>query len=191
VVFARGAANVRSLVPGIVADLSNDLTPLTRRLMEDLYGELLQLDERIAVLSRQLEQMAAADEASARLLKVGGVGPMTATALVAACPDPAVFRNGRQFAAWLGLVPRHSGTGGRNLLGGMSKRGDSYLRTLLIHGARSVVLRSAKSKDPRLAWIAGVKERRGANKAAVALANKNARILWSMLRRGEDYRKPA
>jgi transposase len=191
VVFARGATNVRKLVVAIVADMTNDLTSLTRQLMIDLHREMLELDERIEALSDQLESIAKQDEASARLLAVGGVGPMTATALVAACPDPSMFRNGRQFAAWLGLVPRHSGSGGKNRIGGMSKRGDSYLRTLLIHGARSVILRSAKSKDPRSAWIQAIRERRGANRAAVALANKNARVLWSLLHRGDDYRRVA
>jgi transposase len=112
---------------------------------------------------------------------------VTATALVAAAGDAKVFKNGRQFAAWLGLVPRQHSSGGRVRLLGISKRGDRYLRTLLIHGARSALVRCGRKTDGRSLWLQKLRERRHPNVAAVALANKNARIAWVLLRRGEAY----
>lgn len=118
-------------------------------------------------------------------MTIPGIGPITATALLAAVSDVSVFKNGRQFAAWLGLVPKQHSTGGQTRLLGISKRGDSYLRKLLIHGARAT-LRWAKTKtDGRSQWIRGVLERRGWNRTAVVVANKNARIVWAVLSRGE------
>ena len=123
-----------------------------------------------------------------RLAKVEGIGPMTATAMIAAVGDGKNFKNGRQLAAWLGLVPRQHSSGDRHKLLSITKRGDRYLRTLLIHGARSVVRRSDGKSDSRSLWLNELKERRNKNIAAVALANKNARIIWMLLARGEDYR---
>jgi transposase len=124
-----------------------------------------------------------------RLLTMPGIGPLTATALIAAVGDAQVFKNGRQFAAWLGLVPKQYSTGGQTRLLGISKRGDSYLRKLLIHGARAT-LRWARTKaDRRSQRIRGLLERRGWNRTAVAVANKNARIVWALLSRGGVYRE--
>jgi transposase len=121
------------------------------------------------------------------LMTIPGIGPITATALVAAVGDVGVFKNGRQFAAWLGLVPKQHSTGGQTRLLGISKRGDSYVRKLLIHGARAT-LRWAKLKtDGRSQWIRGLLARRGWNRTAVAVANKNARIVWALLSRGGSY----
>ena len=124
-------------------------------------------------------------------MAVEGVGPLTATALIAAVGNARQFRSGRELSTWLGLVPRQHSTGGRSVLLGISKRGDRYLRTLLIHAARAALRFAARKRDPRSRWIGAVRERRGANTAAVALANKNARVLWALLARNEDYRLPA
>ena len=116
-----------------------------------------------------------------RLGKIEGIGPVTATALIAAVGDRSCFKNGRQFAAWLGLVPKQRSSGGRARLFGISKRGDRYLRTLMIHGARAALSRASGKQDPRSLWLGKVRQRRHPNVAAVALANKNARIVWAML----------
>ena len=134
--------------------------------------------------------MPAVIERAARLMKVEGVGPLIATALIAAVGEARQFHRGRELSAWLGLVPRQHSSGGHTMLLGISKRGDRYLRTLLIHGARSMLHRVQRKRDRRSRWIGALKERRGANIAAVALANKNARVLWALLARDEDYRAP-
>lgn len=188
VTVPKGIDKLRRLLPGLLADDTSELTSTARRLVEDLVAELIDLDGRIKAHEDELARIIKQSSACRRLLDVAGVGPLTATAFVAACPDPAHFRNGRHFAAYVGLVPRHSGTGGVNRLGGISRRGDTYLRGLLIHGARSVVQRSSAKRDRRSTWINGVKERRGFNKATVATANKTARVLWALLRKGEDYK---
>lgn len=187
VVFAKGREQVVKLVPHLL-QTETSLSPITSDLVTDLYKELLEISEKIEVLTRKLENISKENETCQRLLAVGGIGPITATALVAACPDPAHFRNGRHFAAWLGLVPRHSGTGGKNIVGSISRRGDPYIRTLLVHGARSTVNYAAKRTDTRSRWLASIKDRRGYNKATVALANKNARIVWSLMRYSEEYK---
>ena len=122
-----------------------------------------------------------------RIGQIEGIGPITATALVAAVGDKSCFRNGRQFAAWLGLVPKQHSSGGKARLFGISKRGDRYLRTMLIHGARAVLGRSAGKTDTRSQWINRMRERRHPNVVAVALANKNARIVWSLLSKDQEY----
>ena len=122
-----------------------------------------------------------------RLMKIPGIGPMTATALVAAVGDASEFRNGRELAAWLGLVPRQRSTGGRPTLLGISKRGDRHLPTLLVHGARAILSRAPGRTDRRSRWVVATRERRGWNIAAVALANKNARTAWAVLARGAEF----
>jgi transposase len=149
--------------------------------------ELGQLDTTLAYYQDKLEVLAYTHPVCQRLLTIPGIGPLTATALMAAVGDAGVFQNGRQFAAWLGLVPKQYSTGGQTRLLGISKRGDSYIRKLLIHGARAT-LRWARTKaDRRSQWIRGLLERRGWNRTAVAVANKNARIVWALLSRGEVY----
>ena len=145
------------------------------------------LDERVAELDAEIAAIAEEDPSAQRLQQLRGVGPITATALVAAVGDGAQFANGRQMSAALGLTPKQHSSGGKDRLLGISKRGDSYLRTLLIHGARSVI-RTAKHKEDRLSqWVKALAERRHPNVAATALANKTARIAWAMLRNGTDY----
>ena len=127
------------------------------------------------------------NEACQRIAKIKGIGPKTATAVVAAIGDGAEFKNGRHLAAWLGLVPRQHSSGDRRVLLGISKRGSQQLRTLLVHGGRAVARAAGNKKDPINQWVNQLRERRGTNRAAVAVANKNARIIWAVLRRGEVY----
>jgi transposase len=163
--------------------------------MHELLGEMserLRLSEhRLKGYDRRVAEFARADERAGRLMAVEGVGPLTATALIAAVGNARQFRSGRELSAWLGLVPRQHSSGGRSLLLGISKRGDRYLRTLLIHGARAALRFAARKHDPRNRWIGAIRARRGVNIAAVALANKNARVLWALLAHNEDYQAPA
>jgi transposase len=170
-------------LPQILDDAGNGLSPTFRDLLEDQRGELERLNERIERLTKQIERLAAQDERVQRLLTIPGLGPITATALAAELGDAKAFAKGRDVSAWLGLTPRQHSSGGKERLGKISKRGDRYLRTLLIHGARSA-LRAADRKekaDPRSRWAVSVSGRRHQNIAAVALANKNARIAWAVL----------
>lgn len=166
----------------------NDLTSLSRKMFWELYDEFLQLEKRISQFEKRLLAIAKAHPECRRLQTIPGIGPLTATALLAAVGDVSCFKNGRQFAAWLGLVPRQHSTGGKSNLLGISKRGDVYLRKLLVHGARTT-LRWVEGKDDRRSqWASKLKERRGANRTAVALANKNARAAWVVLSRQEEYK---
>lgn len=148
---------------------------------------MVHLDERISTMEQKLKVISGQNEDCKRLLTIPGVGLLTATALIAAIGDIAVFKNGRELSAWLGLVPRQHSTGGRPTLMGISKRGDSYLRTLLIHGGRSVVRVAHQHQDKRNQWIGKIKQSRGENISAVAVANKNARIVWALLTKKKDY----
>ena len=147
-----------------------------------LYEELVAIDEQVAKCEQRINQWFKRDPTCQRLAQGDGMGPLTATAFVAAVANPAAFKNGRQVRAWVGLVPRQASTGGQTVLLGISKRGDCYLRSLLIHGARAV-MRYAKTKDDeRYQWVRQVMHRREVNPATVAWANKNARRLWALLR---------
>jgi transposase len=165
------------------------LTSLSQEIFSKLFDELVKLESELAFYDDKLEAMSHSHPECQRLLTIPGIGPITATALIAAISDVDVFTNGRHFSAWVGLVPKQHSTGGQTRLLGISKRGDSYLRKLLIHGARAT-LRWARTKtDRRSQWIRGLLERRGWNRTAVAVANKNARIIWALLRRGGVYRE--
>jgi len=178
---------LRAAVPDWLEDAENGLTSQFRRLLSDLWDDLKRLDQRIAGLDRNVTSMAQNAPVAKRLQQLRGVGPLIATALVAAVGDAGQFANGRQMAASLGLTPKQHSSGGKERLLGISKRGDSYLRSILIHGARSVI-RTAKHKDDRLSqWVTSLAARRHPNVAAAALANKTARIAWAMLRHGTDY----
>jgi transposase len=150
-----------------------------------------ELQKEIAEYDKDLEKMAKGSEVCRRLLAIRGVGPLSATAVVASIGTAKAFKNGRQFAAWAGLVPKQVSSGNRQVLLGISKRGDRYLRTLLIHGARASLVVKPKCPTRVSAWAEAVAERRGINKAAVALANKNARMIWAVLAKDEDYRVEA
>jgi transposase len=191
IVVPQGMAILRKRLPEILDDEDNDLTLMTQEMFAELYTDLLERNKRIETMETRIVQLCKQSEVCRRLLKVEGIGPMTATALVAAIGDAKVFQNGRQMAAWRGLVPRQSSSGGKQMLLGISKRGDRYLRSLLIHGARAVVRAAGNKTDSRSRWLMSLVQRRGKFKAYVALANKNARILWALMTQGSDYRQPA
>lgn len=179
--------SLRRAIPCWLEDAENGLTLRFRHLLSGLWGDLRALDERVKELDSEISVIAANDPSAQALQQLRGVGPMIATALVVALGDARQFANGRQFAASLGLTPRQHSSGGKDRLLGISKRGDAYLRTLMVHGARSA-LRTAKSKDDRLSqWVVRLAERSHANVAAIALANKTARMAWAMLRNGTTY----
>jgi transposase len=178
---------LRKAIPGWLEEPDNGLSERFRRLLNGLWGDLKELDERVGELDAEIATIVQEEPAAMRLQQLRGVGPITATALVAAVGDGAQFANGRQMSAALGLTPRQHSSGGKDRLLGISKRGDSYLRTLLIHGARSAI-RTAKEKEDRLSrWVTALVERTHPNVAAAALANKTTRIAWAMLRYGTDY----
>jgi transposase len=153
--------------------------------LREQWGGLTKLDEQIAVIERRLRQWMLEDKAVKAITAIPGVGVLTATAAVATMGDAKSFRSGREFAAWIGLVPKQTGSGGKVTLLGISKRGDTYLRTLLIHGARSV-LHHAKEPGP---WVEQIRKRRPPNVVIVALANKMARTIWSVLAYDRPYQK--
>jgi transposase len=180
--------HLRSAIPLWLEDQENGLSERFRRLLCGLWRDLQVLDERIEELDREIEQIARADPVAIRLQKVRGIGPLTATALLATIGDASQFSNGRAMAASFGLTPKQNSSGGKERLLGISKRGDAYLRSLLVHGARAVI-RTARAKTDRLStWAIRIAMTRHPNIAAVALANKTARIVWAMLTKGTDYR---
>ena len=178
---------MRRRVPELVEDADNGLPLAMRELLASEREELVRLDERVKRFDVQLDAFARDDEACRRLQTIPGVGPKVASALVAAAGDAKAFGSGREFAAWLGLTPRQRSTGGRTVLGGINKRGDRYLRSVLIHGARAALRVAPNREDRRSRWAVSVHARRGANIAAVALANKNARTAWALLTREQHY----
>jgi transposase len=188
IVMAQGRHTLRRALPELLEDAQNALSFDFRQLLAELYDELVALDARVEQLTRRIEQQVQQDEAAQRLLKVPGIGPLTASALVISVGNAHQFGSGRQMAAFLGLVPRQHSSGGKERLLGIHKRGDSYLRGLLVHGARSVLRMATDKPDDRSRWLMGVASRRHRNVATVAQANKTARIAWAMLARNENYR---
>jgi transposase len=162
-------------------------------LIQGLFEQYRQLSERIELLDGRIEKAGREHESCQRLQKIPGIGPLTATAVVASVGDARAFKSGRQFSAWVGLVPRQHSSGGKQQLLGISKRGDAYLRRLLVHGARAVVQFAPRrvENDYRARWVMQKVESRGKNKAVVALANHNARVIWALLARHEEYRAPS
>jgi len=187
-IMAREVASLRRRLPEILETADNGLSDGFRALLAELYRQLQELEHQILQYDQTIRRVYQQHEACQRLGAIEGIGPLTATALYAAAGDARVFKNGRQFAAWLGLVPKQHSSGGKPRLLGISKRGDAYLRTLLIHGGRSAVFRAGRKTDPRSRWLCALRARHHQNVAAVALANKNARIAWALLARGETYR---
>ena len=187
IVVAQSPSALRTRLPEILEDADNALPDLAREIFAELYERLLEQERCLAEYDKRIKRLARASEPAQRLMKVPGIGATIATAALATGGDLSVFRNGREFAAWLGLVPRHSASAGKCRTGRITKRGDAYLRTMLVHGARAA-LRTAGRRDDALShWALAVKERRGPNKAVVALAAKHARIIWAMLVRDLDY----
>ena len=191
ITIPKGVSYVRKHIPLILEEAESGLSDVFRALLSTLSDEMVHLDDRIEALELQLATIARNHEDCQRLLTIPGVGLLTATALIAAISDVAVFKNGRELAAWLGLVPRQYSTGGKPTLLGISKRGDTYLRTLMIHGGRTVVRVADKHDDRRNRWVKELDNRRGKNVSAVAVANKNARIAWAVLSKKESYQAAA
>lgn len=189
-VLAQGANNVRRKLPALLDSGSESMPPLALEIFRDLYEELVALEQRIDAHDRRIERLYRGNALCQRLGEQEGIGALTATAFVATVAHAAQFRNGRQCAAWLGLVPKQDSSGGKSRLLGISKRGDVYLRTLLVHGARSAMRHSAKRTDPKSRWVEQLRKRRGDNIAAVALAAKHARILWALMVKGESTAQP-
>ena len=158
-----------------------------RHLIERLGDHLKELDRQVQELEVQIQIWHRENAASKKLAQIPGIGPITASALVASIGNARNFENGRQLVAWLGIVPRQNSSGGKQTLLGISKRGDTYLRTLLIHGARAVIRVAERKAQHAGSWLAGVMERRNKNVASVALANKNARIVWALLAHDRNY----
>ncbi len=174
-------------MPEILEDAENGLPGAMRRLLERLTENLKEMDRHVKDLEAQIRSWHNENEDSKKLETIPGIGPITASAIVASVGDAREFKNGRQLAAWIGLVPKQNSSGGKQALLGISKRGDTYLRTLLIHGARAVA-RFAENKSGPESWLNKLMARRNKNVAAVALANKNARIAWALLSKGGTFR---
>jgi transposase len=187
IVIPKGVSKFRQAVVGILESEQDKLTPLSQEMFWKLVDEFAALEKQLAYYQEKLEALATTHPECQRLMTIPGIGPLTATALIAAVSDASAFKNGRQFAAWLGLVPRQHSTGGKERLLGISKRGDSYLRKLLVHGARTTIRWVGRKTDRRSQWIRHLVERRGKNRTAVAVANKNARIVWALLTSHQDY----
>jgi transposase len=188
IVVVQGIDRLRRALPVILEDEANGLSGMFRETLAEMGERLRWLDERCRRYELRIELVFRQDERAKRLGQIEGVGPLIATALVAAVGNAREFKSGRELAAWLGLVPRQHSSGGRSVLLGISKRGDRYLRALIIHGARAALRVAERKRDPRSIWISRIKLRRGPNVAAVALANKNARVMWALLVRGDQYR---
>jgi transposase len=188
----QGIGHVARRVPEILEDGENDLPGSFRRLIARLLEHFKDLDRQVDELESEITLWHRDNPASKKLAAIPGIGPITASAIAACVGDARNFKNGRQLAAWLGLVPRQHSTGGKPTLLGISKRGDTYLRTLLIHGARAV-LRIAQTRPDADPWLQALLNRRHPNVAAVALANKNARTIWALLAHDRTYqaRHPA
>ena len=185
-IIPQGIGHIAARVPELIEDASNELPGAFRILVQRLMDNLKELDRQVDELEAQIQAWHRSSELSCKLARVPGIGPITASALVASIGDAKNFESGRQLAAWLGLVPKQHSSGGKSNLLTISKRGDSYLRTLLIHGARSVVYRVGQKADS-CSWVYSVVQRRNKNVAAVALANKNARIVWALLAHDRSY----
>lgn len=189
-VFPGRVSALRRALPEVLEDADNGLSPRLRALVGQLWEELREGDARIARLEGEIRAELRAHEAAQRLDAVPGVGALTATAVVASVGDARSFPRARAFAAWLGLVPREHSSGARRRLGAITKRGNAYLRRLLIHGARAAVRTAQRKSDRHSRWIQALVARRGHNRAVVAVAHKNARVLWALLRYGGQYRAP-
>lgn len=187
IVIPKGVDAIAKRIPEILEDGENGLPGTMRRLLERLTDNLKEMDRQEKELDAQIRAWHNENEASRKLAEIPGIGPITASAIVATVGDAGEFKNGRQMAAWLGLVPRQCSSGGKQLLLGISKRGDTYLRTLLIHGARAVIRFAEKKAEPD-SWLRKLMARRNKNVAAVALANKNARIVWALLAKDRMFR---
>ena len=191
IIVAKGITRIRTFLPIVIEDLENRLSMPARDYLSELYAELVSCDELVKKYESRIISFAKNDEACKRLQKIPGIGPITATAIVAHAGAATEYKNGRAFAASLGLTPKEHSSGGKRKLLGISKRGNGTIRKLLIQGARIVTryaLAAQENSYPTQTWIQAVATRRGRQRAAVALANKTARIIWNLLAKKEEYR---
>lgn len=188
IVLPQSLTKFRALIVSKLQNEQAKLTALSTEVFWQLYDEFLSLEKRLAYYDEKLAAIGRAHPECQRLQTIPGIGPISATAILAAISDATQFKNGRQFAAWLGLVPREHSTGGKPRLLGISKRGDRYLRKLFVHGARATLRWVDSKQDDRSRWLKALIGRRSKNRAAVALANKNARIAWALLAHNQEYR---
>ncbi len=191
VVAPQGISRVGDLVAALLGEDDAKLPKLARYALRGLASELEALGERVKEIEAAILTWHKDNEASRRLASIPGIGPITASAIVATVTDPTQFHSARQFAAWIGLVPKQNSSGGKERQGGISKQGDQYLRRLLVLGATSVIRQVRTKITAQTAWLRGVLDRRPARLASVAQANKTARIVWALLARGASYRAPA
>ncbi len=186
--FAKMPTKLKVAMPEILENADSNLTPRMRNLVGLLWSEWKELEQQITAMNTEVEQIASSDPACQRLRQIPGIGPLIATAVVASIGNGAAFRKGRDFASWLGLVPRQYSTGGKAKLLGISKRGNSYLRKILIHGARAAVVRVKRERSPFGSWLDALQTRAPLNVVVTATANKLARIVWAVLSTGEEFR---
>jgi len=187
-VFAQKPAKLKAAMADVLENAENTLTPMMRNMIDILWDEWKTVEPQIDVLTDRLEQIASSDADCYCIRQIPGIGPIVATAIVAAIGNGAAFRKGRDFAAWLGLVPRQYSTGGKAKFLGISKRGNTYLRKILIHGARAAAMRIRRDRFVIGGWMNALEARAPRNVLVVAMANKLARIAWAVLSTGEDYR---
>ena len=186
-VFPQGSRELQGVLSTVLEDASNELGTLARLTLQRAQGQWHELDEHLAWCDERIAAHGRASAAVKAATTLMGIGPVTASAVVATVGDFKQFKSGAQFGAWIGLTPRQRSSGGKNNLGGITKRGDTYLRTLLIQGAKSAVMTAHGRQDKISNWVVALRERSGWQKAVVALANKNARILWAVLARGQAF----
>lgn len=187
VVAPKGAANLKSRWAELRQRFAELVPALAWVELDALFQRVGELHRQVLAYDRKIQAFVRSDERARRLTAINGIGPITASALVATVGEAHEFRNGRQFAAWIGLTPRQYSTGGKLRLGRIAKRGDTYLRTLLIHGARSELMHTARRTDHKSQWAERLKASKSWNQTAVALANKHARIAWSILAHETEY----
>lgn len=188
IVMPKGRHPAQNAIPGILEDAENGLPMVARRVIDDLWQRIKQVNEHIHNYDREFVQLVKKNPVAKRLMTIPGIGEKTATGIIASVADPRMFKNSRQFSAWLGLVPRQYTTGGKIKLGRITKRGDQYLRTCLVHGARAVVANLRDKQDRVSCWVRDLIARRGYLRAVVALAARNARLIWTLMVKQENYR---
>lgn len=187
VTVSQGIHKLKSQIPDILEDADNELTVEMRAIIQDIFDQFKHMDNKVTEYDQAIAQQAESLEACQLLMKLPGIGPMTATGIVSAVGDAQVFHQGREMAAWLGLTPRHQSSGNKQVTLGVSKRGDRYLRTLFVQGANAVLIHCKKKSDHTSQWAQDKLERLGKNKAAIALANKMARQAWAVLSKRDQF----
>ena len=188
IIMPKGRYPAQAAIAGILEEAENSLPMIARRVIDNLWQRIKQANGQIEGYNRELAQLVKESTVARQIMTIPGVGAQTASGVVASVADPRMFKNSRQFSAWLGLVPRQYTTSGKIKLGRITKRGDQYLRTCLVHGARAVVAKLGDKQDWVSCWIRALIERRGYLRAVGALAARNARLIWTLMVKQEDYR---